>query len=167
LKRSQHHLLAGLVMDGMIVVTMLWRCLRSRAWQHEHSYITATLKTPFSESATTSLPDLVVRHRGLHPVIEYNNPDLIPDTYPTLFPFGIRELKIIKLRIYVTCLDCWLQTQFEQQEVVAFLKDCQRQWVGITHPDLEGEWNVEISLMKFTITILWQCRTYKLLVYIY
>ncbi|KAG1807154.1 uncharacterized protein BJ212DRAFT_768085 [Suillus subaureus] len=30
---------------------------------------------------------------------------LIPGTYPTPFPFGIGELKVTKLQIYVTCLD--------------------------------------------------------------
>ncbi|KAG1794514.1 uncharacterized protein BJ212DRAFT_1571908 [Suillus subaureus] len=46
----------------------------------------AALKNLVSEKST--LPDLVV-HRGFHPINEYNNPNLIPGMYPTLFPFGI------------------------------------------------------------------------------
>ncbi|KAG2742618.1 hypothetical protein P692DRAFT_201889980, partial [Suillus brevipes Sb2] len=50
------------------------------------TFVAAAIKNLFSEN--TLLPDLVV-HRGLNPVNEYKNPDLIPGTYPTLFPFGI------------------------------------------------------------------------------
>ncbi|KAG2738319.1 hypothetical protein P692DRAFT_201731407, partial [Suillus brevipes Sb2] len=46
----------------------------------------AALRNLVSEKST--LPDLVV-HRGFHPINEYNNPDLLPGSYPTLFPFGI------------------------------------------------------------------------------
>ncbi|KAF6755639.1 hypothetical protein DFP72DRAFT_811348, partial [Ephemerocybe angulata] len=34
------------------------------------------------------MPDLVLHH-GKDPISEYNNPDLVPGMYPTLFPFGI------------------------------------------------------------------------------
>ncbi|KAG1904466.1 uncharacterized protein F5891DRAFT_945574, partial [Suillus fuscotomentosus] len=50
------------------------------------TFVAAAIKNLFSENSV--LPDLVV-HRGLEPVNEYNNPDLIPGMYPTLFPFGI------------------------------------------------------------------------------
>jgi len=36
---------------------------------------------------SSELPDLVVHHGG--PVCEYNNPDLLPGMFPTLFPYGI------------------------------------------------------------------------------
>ena len=41
-----------------------------------------------STSSSLSLPDLVV-YRGSQPVNEYNNTNLLPGMYPTLFPFGI------------------------------------------------------------------------------
>ncbi|KAL6297839.1 hypothetical protein BKA93DRAFT_745260, partial [Sparassis latifolia] len=37
---------------------------------------------------TASQPDLVVHH-GMLPVSEYNNPNLFPGMFPTLYPFGI------------------------------------------------------------------------------
>ncbi|KAF8838829.1 hypothetical protein BDN67DRAFT_906681, partial [Paxillus ammoniavirescens] len=39
-------------------------------------------------SGSTNKPDLVI-HRGSQAVGEYNNPDLFPGMYPTLFPFGL------------------------------------------------------------------------------
>ncbi|KAI6044159.1 hypothetical protein EDC04DRAFT_2942385, partial [Pisolithus marmoratus] len=39
-------------------------------------------------SRTSSAPDLII-HRGSQAINEYNNPDLFPGMYPTLFPYGI------------------------------------------------------------------------------
>lgn len=36
----------------------------------------------------SSIPDLIV-HRGSRAINEYNNPDLFPGMFPTLFPYGI------------------------------------------------------------------------------
>jgi len=36
----------------------------------------------------SEMPDLAI-HYGTSPVTEYNNPDLLPGMFPTLFPFGI------------------------------------------------------------------------------
>jgi hypothetical protein len=41
----------------------------------------------------SELPDLVL-HRGSTAVSEYNNPDLVPGMYPTLFPMGIGGFEI-------------------------------------------------------------------------
>ena len=41
----------------------------------------------------SDLPDLAL-YRGLTAVPEYNNPDLIPGMYPTLFPAGISGFEI-------------------------------------------------------------------------
>ncbi|KAI6094666.1 hypothetical protein EDD17DRAFT_1421022, partial [Pisolithus thermaeus] len=37
--------------------------------------------------------DLIVHH-GAHPISEYNNPDLFPGMFPTLFPFGIGGFEV-------------------------------------------------------------------------
>ena len=39
-------------------------------------------------SDRNDMPDLVIHH-GLAAISEYNNPDLIPGMFPTLFPFSI------------------------------------------------------------------------------
>jgi len=49
-------------------------------------FTSAALKNLTSDGS--ELPDLVL-HRGSAAVPEYNNPDLIPGMYPTLFPVGI------------------------------------------------------------------------------
>ena len=49
-------------------------------------FTSAALKNLASDGS--ELPDLVL-HRGSSAVPEYNNPDLIPGMYPTLFPMGV------------------------------------------------------------------------------
>ena len=49
-------------------------------------FTSAVLKNLASDGS--EMPDLVL-HRGSAAVPEYNNPDLIPGMYPTLFPVGI------------------------------------------------------------------------------
>ena len=49
-------------------------------------FTSAALKNLASDGS--EMPDLVL-HRGSAAVPEYNNPDLIPGMYPTLFPMGI------------------------------------------------------------------------------
>ncbi|KAF6746382.1 hypothetical protein DFP72DRAFT_823179, partial [Ephemerocybe angulata] len=46
-----------------------------------------------STDKSDSPPDLILHH-GKDPISEYNNPDLIPGMYPTLFPFGIGGFEI-------------------------------------------------------------------------
>lgn len=41
-----------------------------------------------SGSEKNDTPDLAI-HYGSAAISEYNNPDLIPGMFPTLFPFGI------------------------------------------------------------------------------
>ncbi|KAG1730072.1 hypothetical protein EDB19DRAFT_1913061 [Suillus lakei] len=53
-----------------------------------HTFMAAALTGRNLISEKSTLPDLVV-HGGFHPINEYDNTDLIPGTYPTLFPFGI------------------------------------------------------------------------------
>ncbi|KAG2346971.1 hypothetical protein BDR05DRAFT_877204, partial [Suillus weaverae] len=50
------------------------------------TFTAAALRNLYSRS--TLQPDLVVHH-GSQAINEYNNPDLIPGMYPTLFPSGI------------------------------------------------------------------------------
>jgi hypothetical protein len=50
------------------------------------TFTAAALRNLYSRSS--SQPDLVV-HRGWQAIDEYNNPDLLPGMYPTLFPCGI------------------------------------------------------------------------------
>ena len=38
------------------------------------------------------VPDIVLHHSS-HAVVEYNNPDLMPGMFPTLFPFGLGSFK--------------------------------------------------------------------------
>jgi hypothetical protein len=41
-------------------------------------------------------PDLILHH-GSQTIHEYNNPDLMPGMYPSLFPFGIEDLMILNV----------------------------------------------------------------------
>ncbi len=41
-----------------------------------------------NEQASLDLPDLII-HRGAAAISEYNNPDLLPGMFPTLYPYGI------------------------------------------------------------------------------
>ncbi|TEB31911.1 hypothetical protein FA13DRAFT_1791208 [Coprinellus micaceus] len=52
-----------------------------------HTLTASALQRP-APSDDLELPDLVL-HRRSDPIPEYNNPDLLPRMYPTLFPFGI------------------------------------------------------------------------------
>lgn len=49
-------------------------------------FTSAALKNLVSDGS--DLPDLVLHH-GSTAVPKYNNPDLIPGMYPTLFPVGV------------------------------------------------------------------------------
>ena len=57
------------------------------------SFTASALKNLYKSAASQKKPDLIV-YRGLHPICEYNNPDLIPGCFPTLFPLGIRGFEI-------------------------------------------------------------------------
>ncbi|KAJ3516563.1 hypothetical protein NMY22_g14178 [Coprinellus aureogranulatus] len=51
-------------------------------------FVAKALSNLTSSSGENKLPDLVL-HRGEDPIPEYNNPDLVPGMYPTLYPLGI------------------------------------------------------------------------------
>ncbi|KAF6750244.1 hypothetical protein DFP72DRAFT_818085, partial [Ephemerocybe angulata] len=51
-------------------------------------FVAQALSNLVPRSNNEELPDLVI-HRGEDPIPEYNNPDLVPGMYPTLFCLGI------------------------------------------------------------------------------
>ena len=52
------------------------------------TFVAAALRNLVQEKADTTLPDLILHH-GSAAIKEYNNPDLMPGMFPTLYPFGI------------------------------------------------------------------------------
>lgn len=57
------------------------------------SFTASALKNLHKTPGSQKKPDLIV-YRGSLPISEYNNPDLIPGCFPTLFPLGIGGLEI-------------------------------------------------------------------------
>lgn len=52
------------------------------------AYVASALKNLIVPSDSKEAPDLIIP-RGTKPISEYNNPDLFPGMFPTLFPYGI------------------------------------------------------------------------------
>jgi len=52
------------------------------------TFMSSALKNLIPGSSKSQMPDLVI-HRSSTAVPEYNNPDLIPGMFPTLFPLGL------------------------------------------------------------------------------